>query len=82
MQPDPHNKEIMEYLADTEGRKKSRRGWVIWLIVCAVSYLFLYLFNHGLVSGLLGTVLAIAGVIGVLLFIAFLSTKAFGHWNP
>jgi hypothetical protein len=79
MEPDPHNKATTEYFAEAAERKRSRRGWVIWLFVLGISLLFLYLFNHGLVSGAFGIALAIAGIIGVFLFLAFLSTKPFGH---
>jgi hypothetical protein len=79
MEPDPHSKAVIDYLVDQEQRKRSWRGWVIFLGILGTSLALLYLFNHGFVSGWIGNVFAIAGIIGVFLFLAFLSTKAFGH---
>ena len=79
MQPDPHNKAVLDYLADHQERRRSRRSWIIWLVIAASSLGALYVFNHGYVSGWLGNTLAIAGIIGVLLFFAFLSTKPYGR---
>jgi hypothetical protein len=79
MSLDPHNKAVIDHLLAAQERKRSQRGWIVWLTVLAVSLGCLYLFNHGLVSGRVGTALAIAGIIGVLLFLVFLSTKPFGR---
>jgi hypothetical protein len=79
VQIDPHNKAVIDALVDAEQRQRTRRGWIIWLVVLALSLTSLYLFNHDLVSGWIGTALAIGGVVGILLFLVFLSTKPFGH---
>src|SRR5256885_17187431 len=79
LQVDPHDKAMIDVLIDAGARKRSRRAWRIWLLVLGLSLTSLYLFNHGFVSGWFGMTLAVGGVLGVLLFLAFLSTTPFGH---
>ncbi len=79
MEIDPHNKAVLDYMVDKQEHRRARRSWVVWLVILASSLGALYLFNHGYVSGWLGNTFAIAGVVGVFLFLAFLSTKPFGH---
>ena len=79
MEIDPRDKAFVDHVVERDERRRSTRSWVIWLCILAVSYGLLYLFNHDYVSGWFGNVLAIAGIVGVFLFLAFLSTKPFGH---
>jgi len=76
---DPKNKAMVDGLVDAEERKRSRRRWLTWLTVLGLSLAVLYAFNHGLISGMVGNVLAVAGIVGVFLFLVFLSTKPFGR---
>ena len=70
---------MIDYLVNEQDRRRSRRTWVIVMMVLAVSLGALYLFNHGYVSGWLGITIAIAGIAGVFAFLIFLSTKPYGH---
>jgi hypothetical protein len=47
--------------------------------VLTISLVFLYAFNHDLISGWLGTTIAVLGIAGVFGFLAFLSTFPFGQ---
>jgi len=76
---DPRQKDMVDRLYEVERRKRSRKAWVIWLSVLAISLAILYGFNHGLISGWFGNWLAFAAIVGVILFLAFLSTKPFGR---
>ena len=76
---DPHQKTYVDMLADAEAQERSRRSWIIWLAIFCVSMACIYAFNHDYITGRLGSVLALASVIGVGLFVIFLSTKAFGR---
>jgi hypothetical protein len=75
----PHHKAMMDVLLDGQRRKRSRRAWLVWLTILVLSLLALYLFNHDIVSGAIGSALAIAGVVGIFGFLIFLSTKPFGR---
>ena len=79
MEADPHDKAILDYFADIRERRRSRRAWVAWIAVLAASLFCLFLFNHGFVDGWFGALLGLGGVLGVFLFLAFLSTKAYGR---
>ena len=76
---DPHQKAYVDMLADGEQRKRSRRSWVVWVGILAVSLASLYAFNHGFITGAIGNAVAIGGIVGVFLFLAFLSAKAYGR---
>jgi hypothetical protein len=76
---DPRQKDMIDALVDAQERKRAGRQWVTWLTVLAVSLAGLYAFNHGFVSGWLGNTLAIVGIVGIFLFLAFLSTLPFGR---
>jgi hypothetical protein len=76
---DPRDKALIDFVVDEDQRKSSRRGWKIWLPELVLSLICLYAFNHDFVSGWFGTVLGVGGAIGVFLFLAFPSTKPFGH---
>lgn len=75
---DPHQKAYVDMLADSQERKRSRRSWVVWVVILAIGLACLYAFNHGFVTGAAGNAVAIVGIVGVFLFLAFLSTKAYG----
>ena len=75
----PSSKAAMDVAFEVEQRKRSTRSWIVWLSVLAASLVALYLFNHDLISGWPGQGLAIAGIIGVFLFLAYLSTKWYGQ---
>lgn len=75
---DPHQKAMVDALVEQEARKRSGRRWVLWLAVLGLSLMSLYAFNHGWISGWVGNAAAIAGILGVFLFLAFLSTLSFG----
>ena len=79
MEPDPYNKGVIDYLVTKQEQKRSRRAWIVFVLILGVSLTLLYLFNHGVVSGVLGNILALVGIAGVVLFLGFLSTKPFGH---
>jgi hypothetical protein len=79
MQIDPRDKAFIDFVVDEEQRKSSRRGWKIWLVVLGLSLTCLVLYNQNFVTGWFGMALAGGGALGVLLFLAFLSTKPFGH---
>jgi hypothetical protein len=76
---DPRDRAFIDSLVDEEQRKSSRRGWRFWIIELALSVACLVAFKFGLLTGWFGLVLAGGGALGVLLFLAFLSTKPFGH---
>ena len=75
----PSAKAATDALFEAEQRKRSRRSWIVWLSVLVASLVALYLFNHDFISGWLGQGFAIAGIVGVFLFLAYLSTKWYGH---
>jgi cell division protein FtsW (lipid II flippase) len=75
----PSAKAAMDVVFEVEQRKRSRRSWIIWLAVLLASLIALYLFNHDLIAGWPGQALAIAGIIGVILFLAYLSTRWYGR---
>ena len=75
---DPKQKAMVDALVDAQERKRSGRRWVTWLAVFGVSMAILYAFNHEFITGWFGNILAIAGIVGVFLFLAFLSTLPFG----
>jgi phosphate/sulfate permease len=75
---EPHHKAYVDMLADAEQRKRSRHSWIVWLSLLGISLACLYAFNHGFITGAVGTAVAIVGIVGVFLFLAFLSTKAYG----
>ena len=79
MEVDPHDKSILDYQVDKLEAKRTWRGWILWLTILVVSLCALFLFNNEFVTGWLGLTFAIGGVLGVFLFLAFLSTKPFGH---
>jgi hypothetical protein len=76
---DPRQKAMVDALIDAQERKRSSRRWGIWLAVLGASLASLYAFNHGFITGWFGNIVAITGIIGVFLFLAFLSTLPFGR---
>jgi hypothetical protein len=76
---DPRQKAMIDALVEQQERKRSGRRWILWLSVLSSSLASLYAFNHGLITGWFGNIVAIAGVAGVFLFLAFLSTLPFGR---
>jgi hypothetical protein len=76
---DPRDKAFIDFVVDEEQRKSSRHGWRFWLVELGLSLICLYVFNHDFVTGWFGMVLAGGGALGVFLFLAFLSTKPYGH---
>ena len=81
MNIDPKDKQVIDIVVDDESNRKSVRSWIVWIIVLVISLCALYLVNHDYVTGILGKTLAVSGILGVFLFIAFLSTKPFGRSN-
>lgn len=79
MEIDPHDKAMIDNVVDVQERSKSRRDWVIALVTLGVSLLFLHMVNSDSVSGWLADAFAVLGVLGILVFLAFLSTKPFGR---
>lgn len=77
----PHAKAALDVLFEAEQRKRTRRRWLVWISALFLSLSVLVLFNHGVISGPLGSAFAVGGIVGVFLFLAFLSTKVFGRSN-
>ena len=77
--PDPHQKIFVDGLYEAKQRRRSWRAWIVWCSVLTISLVFLYAFNHDLITGWLGTTIAVLGIAGVFGFLAFLSTFPFGQ---
>jgi hypothetical protein len=78
-QIDPKNKAMIDAYLEVEGRYRSRKAWQFWLFVAATSIAALYLVRYEWLPQVVRLGLAIVGGIGLLLFLAFLSTKPFGR---
>jgi hypothetical protein len=76
---DPKNKAMIDAYIDVVERDRSKRAWQFWLFVAAASVAGLYLVRFEWLHQYVRLALAIVGVIGLLLFLAFLSTKPFGR---
>jgi hypothetical protein len=80
---DARDKAYIDTHIDIAAEDSSQRAWIIWLVIAALSVAAIYAAKLAPVSDAIGLILAIGGCIGLLLFIAFLFTKAFGRgfWN-
>jgi hypothetical protein len=76
---DPKNKAMIDAYLDVRDRDRSRRAWQFWLFVAAVSTGALWLVRYDWIPQYFRLSLVIVGGIGLLLFLAFLSTKPFGR---
>jgi hypothetical protein len=76
---DPKNKAIIDAYLDVRDRDRSRRAWQFWLFVAAVSIGALWLVRYDWLPQYFRLSLAIVGGIGLLFFLAFLSTRPFGR---
>lgn len=76
---DAKNKTMIDAFVDVSERDRSRRSWYWWLAVCLTSLGALWLVRYDFLPNAVRLGLAIAGGIGFLGFLLFLSTKRFGR---
>ena len=76
---DPESKMMIDALVDVSDRERSRRAWSFWLTVAGVSLLALWCVRYDFLPNIVRLGLAVVGGVGLLLFLAFLSTKPFGR---
>lgn len=69
----------MDALFDAQSRERSSRSWRFWLSVAALSGLSLYFVTVEALNSWVRLGLAIAGGIGLLAFLVYLSTKPYGR---
>ena len=81
MQLDPRDRARLDTLVDSTQRERSRRGWRIWLVVAVTSFGLILLTQYEVIPAYLRIAMAVIGSVGLLLFLVFLSTKPFGHWD-
>lgn len=83
MSIDPRDKAFIDAHLECEAKQTSRKGWLVWLVIAIASVIAVYAAMFDVLPDALRLVLVVAGGIGILLFIAFLSTKSFGrgYWN-
>jgi len=76
---DPKDKAMIDALIETTERNRSRRAWQFWVAVAAGSSGVLYCVRFDWLPQVIRLTFAIVGGLGLLLFLAFLSTKSFGR---
>ena len=70
---------MIDAYLEVRDRDRSRRAWQFWLLVAAVSIGALWLVRYEWIPQYVRLGFAIVGGIGLLLFLAFLSTKSLGR---
>ena len=81
MQLDPKDRARLDILVDSTQRERSRRAWRMWLSVAVTSLGLILLTQYDVIPAYLRVAMAVVGSIGLLLFLVFLSTKPYGHWD-
>ena len=81
MQLDPKDRTRLDALIESTERERSRRHWRIWLVVALASLGLLISAQIDLLPPYLQLAMVIAACVGLLLFLVFLSTKPYGHWD-
>jgi fatty acid desaturase len=81
VQLDPRDKARLDALTDSTQRKKSRRAWRVWLIVAFTSLALVLSAQFDLIHPYLRIAMVVIGSVGLLMFLVFLSTKPYGHWD-
>jgi len=81
VQLDPRDRARLDALVDSTQRERSRRTWRIWLIVAVASLGLILLTQYDVIPGYLRVAMAVIGSLGLVLFLVFLSTKPYGHWD-
>ena len=76
---DPKTKAMIDALVEVSERERSRRAWSFWLFIAAVSLAALWTVRYEVIPDVIRLALAVIGGVGLLLFLAFLSTKPFGR---
>jgi uncharacterized membrane protein YkvI len=79
MEIDPESKSAIDALVAFEQRRSDRRAWSFWLAVAVLSVIAALASRIQSLPELLQAGFLIVGVVGLLLFLAFLSTKPFGR---
>jgi len=81
VQLDPRDRARLDALVDSTQRERSRRTWRIWVIVAITSLGLILLTQYDVIPGYLRVAMAVIGSLGLVLFLVFLSTKPYGHWD-
>jgi hypothetical protein len=81
MQPNPRDKARLDTLLDSTQRARSRRAWRIWIVIVLASVASIGLARADFVPSMLRYVMVAAGLLGLLGFVVFLSTKPYGRWD-
>jgi hypothetical protein len=81
MRIDPRDAAHLDAMIDSTRRKKSRRTWPVWLIVAVTSLGLILLAQFDSIHLYLRATMAVTGLVGLLLFLVFLSTKPYGRGN-
>ena len=76
---DPRDKAVIDAYVDVTERERSRRAWRFWLVVAILSFAALCSVVFEFLPFAVRVVLTVAGGIGLLFFLVFLSTKSFGR---
>ncbi len=76
---DPKDKAMIDALVESRERERSRRAWSFWLCVGAASFAALWCVRYEFIPFAVRVALVAVGGLGMLLFLAFLSTKPFGR---
>ena len=76
---DPRDKAAIDAFVDVTERERSRRAWRFWLVVATLSFAALCAVGFEFLPFAVRVALIVAGGIGLLFFLVFLSTKPFGR---
>ena len=79
MEINPRDKASIDAVIDATRRTEARRGWSFWLTAAVLSGVAIMIGTIEALPDWLQVGLVISGVIGLLLFATFLSTKPFGY---